>query len=118
MQKTILIVEDDEGILETLCYILEDSGFHIIQADDGEEFIEKINKNNVDLILLDYWVPQLNGGDIIKKLRAKKKTKQTPIIVISASQHIKDEALRLGANDFIPKPFDIDQLVNTVRRYL
>lgn len=118
MTKRILIVDDDNSIVESLRYLLEDAGFAVDTCGDGSFVGKKQNGTKPDLILLDYQLPGENGADITKKLKRKSGTKKIPVIIISANYNIKELAAKAGADDFLPKPFDIYDLLNTVEKHL
>ena len=109
--KTILIVEDDNDIHNLIKEILEKEHYKIIDAYSGTEAIMLLEKEEVDLILLDLMLPGLNGEDIIEKV------KTVPIIVISAkiSPDNKVNVLLNGANDYITKPFNSEELLARVK---
>jgi DNA-binding response OmpR family regulator len=118
MAKKILVVDDDVAIVESLRYLLEDAGYQVQTAEDGS-FIKTILKNTKpDLILLDYWLPQQTGGDITKELKSKKETKVIPVIIISASYNIRELVSDAGADDFLEKPYDIQQMLNMVTKHI
>lgn len=118
MGKKILIVDDDSSIVESLKYVFEDAGFTVESYEDGSFVKNHFNSMKPDVILLDYWLPGENGGDITKKLKAHKDTKNIPVLIISASYNIRELVKQAGADDFIPKPYDIDDLVNKVESYI
>ena len=120
MTKRILIVDDDNLILESLRYLLEDEGLAVETCEDGSFINDKkyYNGTKPDLILLDYWLPVENGGDITKKLKRGSETKNIPIIIISASYNIKELVGQAGADDFLPKPYDIEDMLQIVRKHL
>jgi len=109
--KNILIVEDDISIHSILQEILKNDGYNVIDAYSGSEAIMVLEKNQVDLILLDLMLPGLNGEEIIKR------NNHIPIIVISAkvSNEDKVECLLNGANDYITKPFNKDELLARIK---
>lgn len=106
----ILIVEDDKEINKILTEFMADKNFQVDCAYDGMEAMEKIKKNSYDLILLDLMLPMLSGERIIKETR---EISQVPIIVISAKSAMEArlEVLKTGADDFILKPFDLDEVL-------
>jgi DNA-binding response OmpR family regulator len=114
--KKILICDDDEGILDMLELILEDSGFSIIAVKNSLQIYDEIKKAQPDLIVLDLWMPVLSGDQVLRSLRKSPDTTQLPVIVISASREGQRIANEAGANDFIAKPFDMDLLVSTVKK--
>lgn len=109
--KNILIVEDDISIHSILQEILKSDGYNVIDVYSGSEAIMVLEKNQVDLILLDLMLPGLNGEEIIKR------NNHIPIIVISAkvSNEDKVECLLNGANDYITKPFNKDELLARIK---
>ena len=109
--KNILVVEDDISIHSILQEILKNDGYNVIDAYSGSEAIMVLEKNQVDLILLDLMLPGLNGEEIIKR------NNHIPIIVLSAkiSQDDKVECLLNGANDYITKPFNKDELLARIK---
>ena len=109
--KKILLVEDYKEIHELIKNVLEKERYIVINAYSGTEALIILEKEKIDLILLDLMLPGINGEEIIKKI------KNIPIIVISAkiSKEDKINSLLIGANDYITKPFDIDELLARVK---
>ncbi|KKQ66991.1 MAG: Response regulator receiver protein [Candidatus Daviesbacteria bacterium GW2011_GWA2_38_24] len=115
--KKILVIEDDPGILESLKMVLELSGYYVIVAEDGQIIERGFDGRRPDLILMDYWLPIRNGGEITKGLKNTEGTKNIPVIIISASLNIRDIVKECGADDFIPKPYDLNELLYKIERY-
>ncbi len=115
MNKKILVVDDDEGILDALTMVLEDAGYEVENASRSEEIYKKINKRMPDLILLDVLLSGEDGRDICKKLKQDNKTKHIPILMISARPSAKDERLLVGPDDFLAKPFETEELLSKIR---
>lgn len=117
MNNKILIIEDDSDINDLLSEILSREGYEVTKAYSGSEGKLLINSNDYDLILLDLMLPGITGENLIEEIR---KIKVMPIIVISAktSKEDKINVLRLGADDFIAKPFDIEEVVARVEAQL
>lgn len=111
----ILIVEDEAGIVQFLQQGLEEEGYEITTASDGLMGLELAQKENFDLILLDWMMPKMNGLDVCKSIRTKNKI--TPIIFLTAKDTVQDtiEGLKAGANDYIKKPFSFDELVERIK---
>ena len=111
MMKKILVVEDDNDIHNLLKNVLEKERYEVISAYSGTEAILLIEKNTIDLILLDLMLPGITGEEIVKKI------KNIPIIVISAkiSSEDKVNVLSNGANDYITKPFDTNELLARIK---
>ncbi len=110
MQAKIAIIEDDREISRILAEILQKNGYETMQAYDGRQAMALFDENEFDLILMDLMLPFISGEQLILGLRKKK---QTPVIVISAKSMMetKLEVLRLGADDYIIKPFDINEVI-------
>lgn len=117
MNKNILVVDDDLAILEVIKIILEDKGYNVITISNGSEVEQAIEKQNPHLILLDIWISGFDGRDIAKKLKARSSTKHIPIIVISAHNETAKIAKEAGADNFLAKPFDIENLVSVVQQF-
>lgn len=117
MGKKILVVDDDLGIIEALKVALENEELYdITTTTKGEDVRELINKKRPDLILLDVLLSGVDGRDICKELKRGDGTKKIPIIMISAHPTAERSARECGADEFIPKPFDIDTLLDTVKK--
>lgn len=120
-KRKILIVDDEENIVELIKMNLESSGYEAIGAYTGMEAITKTNSILPDLILLDLMLPDIDGLQICQMLRKNEKTKDIPIIMITAKSEESDkvEGLSIGADDYVTKPFGIRELearINTVLR--
>ena len=113
----ILVVEDDQDINRLLCRILTDGGYDVRPAFSGSEAVLWAEQYDYDLVLLDLMLPGLTGEEFIAQMR-KKKT--MPILVLSAKAGLEDRVnvLRLGADDFIPKPFDNAEVLARVEAQL
>ncbi|RZK66373.1 MAG: response regulator [Pedobacter sp.] len=116
--KKILICDDDEGILDMLEMIFEDSPYTIIPEQNSLNVKSIVEKQNPDLILLDLWMPVLSGDQVLKSLRKNPVTRDLPVIIISASREGKQIADDAGATGFISKPFDFDELMDMVKVYI
>lgn len=110
----ILIVEDEKGIVNFLTQGLEEEGFVISSANNGEEGLVKALSLNVDLVLLDWMMPKMTGIEVCKAIR---KEKSIPIIFLTAKDTVQEtiEGLKAGANDYIKKPFSFDELLERIK---
>lgn len=117
MTKKILICDDDEGIADVAGIVLRDAGYDVTAITSSEKIFSIIDELHPDLILLDLWMPHISGEQITLQLKQQDKTKHIPIVIVSASRTTEDIALKVGANDFMHKPFDIEQLEEIVRKY-
>jgi DNA-binding response OmpR family regulator len=116
--QTILLIDDDEALRETIVVMLEQAGFRAVAAADGKEGFEKVLLLKPDLVLVDLRLPGMDGIEICKQLRAARI--ETPIIVLSAIGDEVDKVLLLeiGADDYIVKPFGTRELLARIRAVL
>ena len=114
MTSTILIVEDEESLADPLAYLLKKEGFEAVIAVDGPTALKKFEQNQIDLVLLDLMLPGMSGTDVCKKLRA---TSDVPIIMVTArdSEIDKVVGLELGADDYVTKPFSLEEVITRLR---
>jgi DNA-binding response OmpR family regulator len=117
MKKKILIAEDDRAILEVIKIILENEGYLIIPADREEAIYIALQKTPPDLILLDIWLGGNDGGKIAKIIKKNHNTKHVPIVMISANNETEKISKEAGADGFLLKPFNIDDLLHIVRKH-
>ena len=105
MQYTILIAEDDKDIVELLRLYLENSGYRVISADNGEKALELMKREHVDLALLDVMMPRMDGYELTRQIR---RISNIPVLILSARDQDYDRilGLNLGADDYLTKPFN------------
>lgn len=115
--KNILLVEDNDTIIMGLKYSLEQENFKVISAKNVSEFNEKIDKNDIDLVLLDVSLPDGNGFEICKEIKSKK---DIPVIFLTAQDEETSVVLGLdlGADDYIVKPFRTRELISRINSVL
>jgi DNA-binding response OmpR family regulator len=117
--RRILAVDDDHDILEVLQFILEDSGYKVDTISDGRLLMDAIKDKNPDLILLDIMLGNMDGRELCEKVKKEITMHHIPVVMISASHNVTGILnLENGPNDFIAKPFDINVLLDTVKRQL
>ena len=116
----ILYVEDNEDNIYMLSRRLKRNGFDLVIARDGEEGVEKAEKEVPDLILMDLSLPKLDGWGATKALKKNEKTQHIPIIALSAHamQEHKESALQAGCNDYDTKPVDFARLLSKIEEQL
>ena len=114
---TILLVDDEESVQKLLTYPLERDGYRVVQARDGEEALRRFAEEPVDLVVLDVMLPKLDGLEVCRRLRSQS---SVPIIMLTASDDELDKVLglELGADDYITKPFSMNELISRVRTIL
>lgn len=120
MIPTILVVEDEPSIQELLAINLRHGGFDVVRAGSAEEGLSLIHSALPDLLVLDWMLPAQSGLSLAKKLRSEERTKNLPIILLTARVHEEDKILGLeaGADDYVTKPFSPKELVARVRAVL
>lgn len=120
MSKKILVVDDEKDITETLSFMLKAAGYDVITASDGEEGLKFAKEENPDLIILDVMMPKINGYKIARLLKYDNKYKHIPIIMVTARGQDSDKLIgeETGANEYITKPFEFEEVLTNVQKYL
>ncbi len=115
--ETILVVDDNEEIVYSIGELLKYEGYQVVKAYDGMQALEALEKNRIDLILLDVMMPRLNGLSALMKLREKYRI---PVIILSAKTEESDKVsgLMLGADDYVEKPYNPAELIARVKAHL
>jgi len=119
MPKKIMIVDDEPNICEAVKITLEAEGFKMLTALSGQECLDKLKNESVDLILMDFFMPEMNGRELCSKIRKDPRLASLPVVFLTVAQFggIGKEKLRkLNITDYISKPFDNDDLVRTVKK--
>ena len=120
IRPTVLLVEDEPAQREMLAYNLEAEGFDVIAADNGEDGLILVDENDPDLIVLDWMMPQLSGIEVCRRLKSNSKTRQIPVIMLSARAEEVDRVrgLETGADDYVVKPYSVIELMARVKAHL
>ena len=120
-RKSIVYIEDDPDLVDLVKLILGSKDFAVIGAYSGQVGLELVKNNPPDLILLDLMMPDIDGWEVFKRLKADEFTSQIPIVIISAKAQPIDQLLGLSiarADDYISKPFHPQQLIDSVQKVL
>lgn len=115
--KHILCIEDEPEMIDLIRLILSRRGFEVVGAAGGKEGLEKVRQNPPDLILLDLMMPDMDGWEVYQQIKADEKTKDIPVIVVTAKAQSIDKVLGLHiakVDDYIAKPFSPQDLLNSV----
>ena len=114
----ILVVEDDKNLRKLIVTCLEKASYTVFETHNGEEALDLMDKEYVDLIVTDIMMPEMNGYELIKSLREA--NYNTPILIITAKEDIEDkrQGFNLGADDYMVKPINIDELILRVKSLL
>lgn len=117
-KKKILVVDDEPDILEFLQVILEEEGYNVLTSQKAE-YLEQLHNGGLpDLILLDVLLSGKDGREIVKYLKQQEETKHIPVIMFSAHPSAEQTAKEAGAEDFLAKPFEIDELLEKVAKFI
>lgn len=118
--KTVLIIEDNENNMELISFILQANGYNTIKAFRGIEGIEKTRSNRPDLVLLDIQLPDIDGFEVLKRIRGDQQIFSTPIIAVTSYAMTGDgkKLLNAGCNGYIEKPIDPESIVSQIKRVI
>ncbi len=118
--KKILVIDDDESVRKMLRVLLEGDRFEVIDAEDAIDGIYLAKHESPDLILLDLAIPEMDGIETCKRIKAFQGLRKIPIVMISAmaDKTLADIALNEGAEDYIDKSFNKDELIGKINEYL
>ena len=120
MSATILVVEDEPAIQTLVAACLQNAGHQVVRADTAEEAIRKVNEILPDVVLLDWMLPGMSGIQLARRLRGDERTHDLPIIMLTArgEEHDKIAGLDAGADDYLTKPFSVEELLARFRATL
>ena len=114
----LLLVDDDLALRETVAEVLRDEGYEVVEAENGRVALNLLQSGvSPTLILLDLMMPVMDGSTFCRALRAEPSIAALPVVVISANARAQEQALECGADEYLPKPFDIEALLRIVSRW-
>lgn len=118
--KRVLIIEDENDLVDSLEKTLRSNGYHVSSALNGQDGLQKAQRERPNLILLDIMLPGLDGFQVLKRLKNDSGTDLIPVIMLTAKGETSSilEAEKLEAADYIIKPFELDELLNLIKKYL
>ena len=119
-KSKILVVDDIPQNVRLLEISLKAEGYSVISAYSGQEALDKVRTENPDLVLLDIMMPEMDGYETIRRIRQKKEYWNLPIIALTAKvmEMDRNKCIEAGANDYLPKPVDVDRLISLIRIWL
>ncbi|HEX6437584.1 MAG TPA: response regulator [Candidatus Binatia bacterium] len=119
-QRTIMVVDDNPDIITIVKTILEGKGYHVLSASSGQELLNLLTDGKPDLIILDIMMPEMDGLEVLGRLKAVTETASIPVILLTAKVQYEDVlgGYKLGADYYITKPFTSTQLVNGINLLL
>lgn len=118
LRKTILVVDDEEGVRESVREVLSDEGYRVVDTADGSRVIDLIKQEKPGLVLLDVWMPEIDGIGLLKEIKVQEPNLNVVMVSGHGNIHMAVTATKFGAFDFIEKPVSLDGLLLTVRRAL
>ena len=119
-QKKILIADDNENIREALTYLLEDEGYKLWLAKDGAETLKKVKEVKPDILFLDIMMPEINGYDVCRTIKADGDLKSTYVIMLTAKGQVAEQerGKEVGADEYIVKPFSPMEILTKIKNIL
>jgi two-component system alkaline phosphatase synthesis response regulator PhoP len=119
-QRTIMVVDDNPDIITIVKTILEGKGYYVLSASSGQELLNLLTDRKPDLIILDIMMPEMDGLEVLSRLKAVTETASIPVILLTAKVQYEDVlgGYKLGADYYITKPFTSTQLVNGINLLL
>lgn len=120
IKKTILVIDDEQDVLEVIKKRLENNEYKVIIASNGAKGLEAASGKKPDLILLDIMMPDVDGLEVLRKIKLKSETTSIPVIMLTAKGESKTifEAEDLGAVDYIIKPYNDKELIDLIRKHI
>ncbi|MCD1295915.1 two-component system response regulator [Methanocella sp. CWC-04] len=121
MANKIMVVDDEPDVVDLVKLVLESDGFEVVTAYSGKECLEKIEKEMPDLVLLDIMMPQMDGWEVFRRIKANEKTTNIPVAMLTAKTQSIDKMIGLHVvkvDDYITKPFGRSELLERVKKIL
>ena len=120
MPQTVLVVEDEPHIVDSLSFLMKKAGFEVFIARDGDAALRMVESRPPDLILLDIMLPRRDGFEVLKSVRSNKEWRDMRVILLTAKGRDVDrlKGMELGADDFVTKPFSTKDVVRLVKQHL
>ncbi len=115
-EKKVLVADDEQAITELVAFALEMEGYQVIQAPDGPEALRLTRIEHPDLAMVDIMMPGLDGREVSRRIKGDPQTSDIPVLLFSAAPN--PDLRDAKADGFMPKPFDVNSLVDTVKRYI
>jgi two-component system, chemotaxis family, chemotaxis protein CheY len=112
--RTVLVVDDDPGVLEVLDLALSAEGYRVVLARNGREALDQAAEANPSLMLVDLMMPVMDGWQFVRACRQQGLAQQTPVIILSAARNVEQSVRDLGVQAVIAKPFNLDHLLDLV----
>ncbi|BFO67786.1 MULTISPECIES: response regulator [unclassified Chryseobacterium] len=117
-KKKILIFDDDAAILEVITIIFEENGYEVRISETSHDILEKVAEYHPDVILMDNWIPKIGGVEATKLLKNSEEFNHIPVIYVTANNDIAALASEAQADDYVSKPFNLDDLEEMVAKHI
>ncbi len=117
-KKRILIFDDDTAILEVITIIFEENGYDVRISETSHDILEKVTDYQPDVILMDNWIPRIGGVEATKLLKSTAEFRHIPVIYVTANNDIVALASEAQADDYVSKPFNLDDLEAMVAKHI
>lgn len=118
MANNILILDDDSDILFFCSFVFESMGLRVISSEHCNDIVKQVEEANPDIILIDNWIPDIGGVKATQILKKTDHLKHIPVILFSANSNLPQLALEAGADNYLKKPFDLDDLEKIVKTFI
>ncbi len=120
MGRLILIVDDSASMRQLVTFALKDAGYDVIAAVDGKDALGKVNGTKVDMVVTDLNMPNMDGIELIRQLRAGSTNKYTPVVMLTTESQDakKQEGRAAGASGWIVKPFKPEKLISVIKKFV
>lgn len=115
---TVLVVDDDPGVLEVLQLALDAEGYNVVVARNGREALEQAARSQPRLILVDLMMPVMDGWEFVREFRRRRRDERTPVIILSALRHVEEATRNLDVQAVLAKPFNLDELLDVVATHV
>lgn len=116
--KKVLLLDNDEDVLDVMHEVLSYEGFDVKCIERTDNILPEIEKYDPDLVILDYLLDGINGGELCHQIKENKKTSRLPVVIMSAYPRVLRSLGDYGCDDFIPKPFDMDDLTWRIQKLI
>lgn len=116
-KKSVAVLDDDQSILDIVSLVLAEASFKVQAFSDPQKFIQQMEQTPADVVIVDIFIDGTDGRRVCRDLKSRSRTSQMPVLLMSADHYVGELAQSAGADAWIEKPFDIDELVNIVERY-
>lgn len=118
MLKRILVIDNDPGILDAMQEVLMYEGYEVMVKEEASDILAMVQKHQPDLLLIDYILNGINGGELCHQLKVNNATSHLPVILMSAYPRVLQSLGNYGFDDFIPKPFDLTDLTSRIAQQI